>query len=122
MSMDYIVILFSFYLCWFFIMFIFLKSYCYLDDFIIQHVFRDENTVVNNLAQQASDFWSNRGKMYVLEKSYVPICHSGCSGLKPMHGAKICYAKPNLVKSDVPESEIRESGISRGLDDLVKQQ
>jgi hypothetical protein len=26
------------------------------DDFIVQHVFRDENTVVNDLAQQASGF------------------------------------------------------------------
>jgi ribonuclease HI len=26
------------------------------DDFTVQHVFRDENTVVNNLAQQASGF------------------------------------------------------------------
>jgi hypothetical protein len=28
----------------------------FFDDFIVQHVFRDENTVVNDLAQQASGF------------------------------------------------------------------
>jgi hypothetical protein len=29
------------------------------DDFTIQHVFKVENIVANNLAQQASGFWSN---------------------------------------------------------------
>jgi ribonuclease HI len=29
------------------------------DDFTVQHVSRDENTVANNLAQQASGFQSN---------------------------------------------------------------
>jgi hypothetical protein len=29
------------------------------DDFTVQHVSRDENTVVNDLAQQASGFRSN---------------------------------------------------------------
>jgi ribonuclease HI len=29
------------------------------DDFIVHHVFRDENTLANNLAQQASGFRSN---------------------------------------------------------------
>jgi hypothetical protein len=29
------------------------------DDFTIQYVFRDENTVMNDLAHQASDFQSN---------------------------------------------------------------
>ncbi len=33
------------------------------NDFTIQHVSRDENSVVNNLAQQKSSFWSNRGKL-----------------------------------------------------------
>jgi Mlc titration factor MtfA (ptsG expression regulator) len=49
------------------------------DDFTIQHIFRDENTVVNGLAQQASGFRSNREKLYVLEKSDILVCHSRCS-------------------------------------------
>jgi hypothetical protein len=36
-----------------------LKIITLFDDFIVQHVFRDENTLVNNLAQQASGFRSN---------------------------------------------------------------
>jgi ribonuclease HI len=32
------------------------------DDFTVHHVSRDENIVANDLAHQASDFWSNRGK------------------------------------------------------------
>jgi ribonuclease HI len=41
------------------------------DDFIVQHVSRDKNIVADDLAQQASSFLSNRGKLYVLEKSDV---------------------------------------------------
>jgi hypothetical protein len=37
------------------------------NDFTIQHVFRDENIVVNDLAQQASGFLSNRENLYALE-------------------------------------------------------
>jgi ribonuclease HI len=44
------------------------------DDFTAQHVFRDENIVANDLAQQASGFQSNRGKFGFLKKT-------GCSGL-----------------------------------------
>jgi hypothetical protein len=33
-----------------------LKIIVTFNDFTIQHVFRDENTVVNDLAQQASSF------------------------------------------------------------------
>jgi hypothetical protein len=33
-----------------------LKIIALFNDFSVQHVFRDENTVVNDLAQQASDF------------------------------------------------------------------
>jgi small nuclear ribonucleoprotein (snRNP)-like protein len=32
------------------------------DDFTVQHVSRDKNTLMNDLAQQASGFRSNRGK------------------------------------------------------------
>jgi hypothetical protein len=45
-----------------------------LDDFTMQHVSMDENTVVNNLAQPASSFQSNRGKFYVMEKLDVLVC------------------------------------------------
>jgi ribonuclease HI len=44
------------------------------DDFTMQHASMDENAVVNNLAQQASDFQSNRGKFSFLKKT-------GCSDL-----------------------------------------
>jgi hypothetical protein len=43
------------------------------DDFTMQHVSRDENTLTNDLAQQASDFRSNRGKFSFLEKIDVPV-------------------------------------------------
>jgi hypothetical protein len=38
------------------------------NDFTVQHVFRDENTLVNDLVQQALGFRSNRGKFDFLEK------------------------------------------------------
>jgi ribonuclease HI len=47
------------------------------DDFTVQHVSRDENTVVNDLAQPASGFRANRGKFSFLEKSDVPVCQTG---------------------------------------------
>jgi hypothetical protein len=37
------------------------------NDFTVQHIFKHKNTVVNILVQQASDFRSNWGKLYVLE-------------------------------------------------------
>jgi hypothetical protein len=51
------------------------------NDFTIQHISRDENTAVNDLAQQASSFRLNREKLYVLEKLDVPVC-SRCTMLK----------------------------------------
>jgi hypothetical protein len=88
------------------------------DDFTIQHVSRDKNIVVNDSAQQASYFRSNRRKLYVLEKLDVPICHSGCSGLQQMHNAKICSTEPSWTKLDVPELETKGSGIFESSDDL----
>jgi hypothetical protein len=35
-----------------------------------------------------------------------------------MHNAKICPVEPSSAKLDVPESETRGSGISRGSDNL----
>jgi hypothetical protein len=48
------------------------------EDFTIQLISRDENTVANDLAKEASGFRSNRRKLFVLEKPDVPVCHSGC--------------------------------------------
>jgi ribonuclease HI len=50
------------------------------DDFIVQHVSRDENVVANYLAQQASGFRANRGRFGFLEKPDVPVCQTGQSG------------------------------------------
>jgi ribonuclease HI len=47
------------------------------DYFIVQHVSRDENTVANDLAWQASGFRSNQGKFSFLEKSNVLVCQTG---------------------------------------------
>jgi ribonuclease HI len=44
------------------------------DDFTVQHATRDENTLANDLAQQASGFRSNREKNQFSGKT-------GCSGL-----------------------------------------
>jgi hypothetical protein len=53
-----------------------LKIIALFDDFIVQHVSRDENTMANDLAQQASGFQSNRGKFYILEKLDVLVCQN----------------------------------------------
>jgi Mlc titration factor MtfA (ptsG expression regulator) len=45
----------------------YLEIIAIFNDFTIQHVFRDENIVVNDLAQQASGFLSNRENLYALE-------------------------------------------------------
>jgi hypothetical protein len=50
------------------------------NDFIVQHVSRDENTVVNDLTQQASGFQSNRGKFGFLGKLDVSVYQTGWSG------------------------------------------
>jgi hypothetical protein len=47
------------------------------DDFTIQYISRDENTVVNDLAQHASGFQSNREKFGFLKKLDVPVCQTG---------------------------------------------
>jgi ribonuclease HI len=82
-------------------------------DFTVQHVSRDENTVVNDLARQVSGFRSNRGKFSFLEKSDVLVCQTEQSGFQPMHSAKICSAEPSLAKPDGPISKIEGSKIFR---------
>jgi rRNA maturation endonuclease Nob1 len=84
-----------------------LKIIVLFDDFTIQHVSGDKNTVVNNLAQQASGF---------LEKSYVPVCQTVQTGFQSMRNAKICSAKPSSAKPDNPVSKTRGSRISRTSD------
>jgi ribonuclease HI len=59
------------------------KIIALFNDFTVLHVSRDENTVVNDLAQRASCFRSNRGKFKFmekigfLEKSDVLVCQTG---------------------------------------------
>jgi hypothetical protein len=88
------------------------------DDFTIQHIFKDENTVANDLAQQASDFWSNREKLYVLEKSDVPVFRFRCSDLQLMNNTEICSIESSSTKLDVPELETGGSGISKDSGNL----
>jgi hypothetical protein len=66
------------------------------DDFTMQHAFRDENTLANDLAQQALGFRSNQGKFSFLEKSDVPVCKTGQSDFQPMHSVTICSAEPSV--------------------------
>jgi hypothetical protein len=54
-----------------------LKIIALFNDFTVQHISRDENSVVNDLAQQASGFQSNRGKISFLKKLDVPVCQTG---------------------------------------------
>jgi ribonuclease HI len=51
-----------------------LKIIALFDDFTVQHIFRDENTIANGLAQQALGLWSNRGKFDFLKKLDVLVC------------------------------------------------
>jgi ribonuclease HI len=97
-----------------------LKIIALFDDFTMQHVSRDENTLMNDLAQQASSFWSNRGKFRFLKKPDVPVCQTGQSSFWPMHSATVCSAEPNLAKLDVPISETGGSRISRISDEVSK--
>jgi hypothetical protein len=76
------------------------------DDFTVLHVFRDENTVTNDLAQQASGFRANQGKFGFLEKLGVLVCQTGQSGFQPVHIVRICSAGPNSVEPDSPVSKI----------------
>jgi hypothetical protein len=45
-----------------------LKIIGIFNNFTIQHVSRDENTVVNNLGQHTLGFRSNQGVLYILKK------------------------------------------------------
>jgi ribonuclease HI len=56
------------------------------DDFIVQDVSRDKNTVTNDLAQQASGFWSNQGKLHVLKEPDVLVSQTRWFGFLLMQG------------------------------------
>jgi hypothetical protein len=83
----------------------------------VQHVFRDENTVTNDLTQQASGFRSNRGKSGVLEKPDVLICQTEYSSFQPMHNVAVYSAEPDSTKLDGLVVEIGGSKISMNSDD-----
>jgi hypothetical protein len=84
-----------------------------IDDFTVQHVSRDENTIVNDLAQQASGFLSNQGKFGFLEKLDVLVCQTGQSDFQPMCSATICSAELGSTNLDGLVSETRGSRISK---------
>jgi hypothetical protein len=86
-----------------------------IDDFTVQHVSRDENTTVNDLAQQASGFLSNQGKFGFLEKLDVLVCQTGQSDFQPMCSATICSAELGSTNLDGLVSETRGSRISKTL-------
>jgi hypothetical protein len=65
------------------------------NDFAVQHVSRDENTVANDLAQQASGFQANRGKFGFLEKSDVPVYQTGQSNFRPMCSPIFSHVQQN---------------------------
>jgi hypothetical protein len=78
----------------------YLKIIALFNNFTVQHVSRDENMVVNDLAQQTCCLRSNQGKLYVLKKSDVPVCHTRLSDFRLMQGSEICSTKPDLAKSN----------------------
>jgi hypothetical protein len=89
------------------------------DNFTVHHVFRDENTLTNDLAQQASGFWSNWEKFSFLEKSDVPVYQTGQSGFRPMHSVSLFYWT-KFRKTGCSASKTGGSGISRIWDKASK--
>jgi hypothetical protein len=87
------------------------------DDFTVQRISRDENTVANDLAQQASSFWSNRGKFNFLEKTDVLVCQIRQSDFRLMCSVIVCSIRPSQPKPNDLVSEIRGSRISRTSDE-----
>jgi hypothetical protein len=73
------------------------------DDFTVQHVSRDENTVANDFVQQAPGFQSNRGKFSFLETPDVPVCQTEWSDFQSICSATIYSAEPSSVKLDSPK-------------------
>jgi ribonuclease HI len=98
----------------------FLEIIALFDDFTVQHVSRDENTMVNNLAQQASGFQANQGKFIFLEKPDVSVCQTGQSDFQPLHSVRICCIEPNSAELDSPVPKTEGSRISRTSDETSK--
>jgi hypothetical protein len=90
------------------------------NDFTVQHIFSDENTLTNDLVQKASSFWSNRGKFGFLKKLEVLVCQTEQSGFWPMHSAIVCSAEPSSAKPNAPVSKTGGSRISRISDEASK--
>jgi hypothetical protein len=87
------------------------------DDFTVQHVSRDKNIVVNDLAQQASGFRANRGKFGFLEKQDVPVRQTGQTDFWSMCSVTVCSIRSSPTKLDSPVFEIGGSEISRIMDE-----
>jgi hypothetical protein len=90
------------------------------DDFIVQHVSRDENIVVNDLVQQVSGFRSNRWKFGFLEKPDVLVFQIGRSSFQPMCSATVCSVGPSPTKPDSPVSKTGGSRISRIMKEIKR--
>jgi hypothetical protein len=97
-----------------------LEIIAFFDDFTMQHVSRDENTVPNDLAQQASGLRSNRGKFCFLKKIDVLVCQTRQFTFRPRCSATICSAEPSSAKPNGPVLEIGGSKIFSILDESSK--
>jgi hypothetical protein len=97
-----------------------LKTITLFDDFTMQHVSRDENTVANDLAQRAPSFRSNQGKIGFLEKLNFLVCQTGWSGFQPMHSTTIYSGEASLVKLNGPFSKTRGSKIFKNSNESSK--
>jgi hypothetical protein len=86
----------------------------------VQHIFRDENIVVNDLAQQASSFQANRGKFGFLEKLDVLVYQIGQSDFRPRSSATIYSVGLSPAKLNSLVSETRVSRNSRITDESSK--
>jgi hypothetical protein len=78
------------------------------DDFTMQHISRDENTVASDLAQQASDFHANRGKFNFLEKLDVSVCQTGQSDFQP------CTVRQSVLLNQVQQNRTVQFLKSKG--------
>jgi hypothetical protein len=97
-----------------------LKIITLFDDFTMQHVSSDENTVANDLVQQASGFRANQGQFGFLEKLDVSVCQIGQTDFQPVHSARIYCAESNSTEPDNLVSETGGSKISRTLGETSK--
>jgi hypothetical protein len=73
--------------------------------------------MVNDLAHQASGFWSNQEKFGFLEKPNVPVCQTRQSDFQPVPSVTVYSAEPTSTKPDDPVSETVESKIFRITDE-----